>query len=687
MTAFDIAVLALFLLIAALLAAALVLIVVLAVRLSKREKKEKKGGFRAWWQAHKPTKRRLIQVYTALLFNLNLRGFVTGNIFRGPLKYVCVPGLNCYSCPGAVGACPLGSLQNAFAASGTRAPVYVFGILLLYAILFARTVCGFLCPVGLGQELLYKVKTPKVRKSRFTRIFSYFKYVLLAVLVVAVPLAYAFGEQAVAIPAFCKYICPAGTFGGAIGLLLHPANANMFSVLRGLFTWKFALMVAIITACLFFYRFFCRFFCPLGALYGFFNKVALLGVKLDKDKCTECGLCVDFCKMDIRKVGDHECINCGECIPVCPAKAITWKGSALFVHENAVSAAEEAAPAAEPLKTKDEAPVPKKRPPRRIVIRSVAWGLAVLLFTGVLVYCNFLYEEDGGGVSSTYTLTVDSRSGRAELFTFTISEEGKEDLAPVRGEGSGTREDPYLVSTFAGVYEVPVNPDANGGTVSRSYRAVISKDTTFTVSGASEALSLTVTCGEDPVPVFDLAAGETTFTLRASGMTSSGVPYGNTAGTMCYDFATELYGGGGTFRLSEQRGKVVLVNFWYTTCTPCVAEMPHFARIAEEYADDVVVIAIHSAQLTTNPPTREGVQTWLDSTRLIGMELTWSASRVRFGQDTGSSMQASDIYNLLGGRNGAYPRTLVVDREGKISCVFPGSATYERLKEEVEKVR
>ncbi|MDE6274749.1 MAG: 4Fe-4S binding protein, partial [Clostridiales bacterium] len=104
-----------------------------------------------WFKRHKPTKRRLIQVYTALLYNANIKGFISGNIFKGKSKYLCVPGFNCYSCPGAIGACPLGSLQNALAASGTRTPFYIFGILILFGLILGRTICGFFCPLGLGQ--------------------------------------------------------------------------------------------------------------------------------------------------------------------------------------------------------------------------------------------------------------------------------------------------------------------------------------------------------------------------------------------------------------------------------------------------------------------------------------------------------------------------------------------------------
>lgn len=293
----------------------------------------------AWFKNHLPTKRRLIQVYAALLFNANLKGYVSGRIYTGNTKYACVPGMNCYSCPGAVGGCPLGSLQNALAASGNTAPYYVIGIIALFGLILGRTICGYLCPVGLGQELLYKLKTPKLKKSKFTRVLSYLKYVLLIGFVIIIPILY--GQQGIAVPAFCKYVCPAGTFGGGLGLLLNPNNQDYLAMLGPIFTWKFCLLMAIMAACVFIYRAFCRFLCPLGAIYGFFNRFAFIGVHIDSDNCTDCGLCVSHCKMDIKRVGDHECINCGECVDVCPTKAISWKGGKLFLRRNEVKGATE----------------------------------------------------------------------------------------------------------------------------------------------------------------------------------------------------------------------------------------------------------------------------------------------------------------------------------------------------------
>ena len=287
------------------------------------------ADLKTWWRQNRPATRRLVQLYAALLQNAHLRGFVKGEIYTGPTKAVCVPGLNCYSCPAAVGACPLGALQNAIAASANRPAFYVIGTLLLFGLLLGRVICGWLCPMGLLQELLHRAPTPKLKKSPCTRVLSGLKYVILAVFVVIVPLWYA--RQSFPVPAFCKYICPAGTFEGAVGLLSNPVNADKFGMLGILFTRKFVILALLAAACVFVYRAFCRFICPLGAIYGLFARVALLGVRLDESACTGCGACLSACPMDIRRVGDHECIHCGVCMSRCPEGAITLRAGKVIL--------------------------------------------------------------------------------------------------------------------------------------------------------------------------------------------------------------------------------------------------------------------------------------------------------------------------------------------------------------------
>ncbi len=260
--------------------------------------------------------RRYTQLVAAVLYNCNFKGFVEGRIHKGNTKGICVPGLNCYSCPGAVGACPLGSLQSGLLSSWAGIPFYVIGTLMLFGIMLGRLICGFLCPFGFLQELLYKIPTPKIKKNRVTRLLSKLKYAILLVFVILIPIVRL-------TPGFCKYICPAGTLEAGIPLVLK--NEALRDLIGFMFSWKVFVLCATILLCIFCFRGFCRFICPLGALYSLFNPIAFFGFRVDEEKCTHCQACVRSCHMDVKKVGDMECVQCGECRKKCPENAISFR--------------------------------------------------------------------------------------------------------------------------------------------------------------------------------------------------------------------------------------------------------------------------------------------------------------------------------------------------------------------------
>ena len=83
-------------------------------------------------------RRGVVQILSALLHNANLPGFITGRIWQAQPKSVCVPVLNCYSCPGALGACPIGSLQSTLAGTALKFPFYVGASAFIRAVLRAR---------------------------------------------------------------------------------------------------------------------------------------------------------------------------------------------------------------------------------------------------------------------------------------------------------------------------------------------------------------------------------------------------------------------------------------------------------------------------------------------------------------------------------------------------------------------
>ncbi len=261
-------------------------------------------------------KRFSIQAVSTLLHNAHLRGFFTGRIYQGASKGVCVPGLNCYSCPGAVGACPIGSLQSFLGSRPVRLPYYVVGLLVFFGALLGRAVCGFLCPFGFLQELLHKIPFPKkLRGFRGERALRRLKYLILVLLVV-LPLFFALT------PFFCKYLCPAGTLAG---VLLALADAAVRPLLGGLFAWKAAVLLALVVLSLMIWRPFCKYLCPLGAFYGVFNRFALWRGRVDADKCVRCGACAAACRMGVEpteNVNSAECIRCGDCVRACPTGAI-----------------------------------------------------------------------------------------------------------------------------------------------------------------------------------------------------------------------------------------------------------------------------------------------------------------------------------------------------------------------------
>ena len=267
--------------------------------------------------------RLLIQALFTALSNGYIKGFAHGKIYQGDLKYICVPGMNCYSCPGALGACPIGALQSTLNSRSYNISLYVFGLISLFGVIFGRFVCGFLCPFGLIQDLLFKISfVKKVQKLKGEKFLRLLKFLILAVFVIILPM-FVIDITGLGKPWFCKYICPVGTLEGGIPLVLM--NENLRAAVGFLFKWKVAILVGILLFSIIIYRPFCRYICPLGAIYGVFNKISFVRYSVDDSKCTKCGVCQKNCKLNIKvyeNPNSIDCIRCGSCKDGCPAKAI-----------------------------------------------------------------------------------------------------------------------------------------------------------------------------------------------------------------------------------------------------------------------------------------------------------------------------------------------------------------------------
>lgn len=273
---------------------------------------------------HHERKRTLIQLATAALTNGYVIGFAEGKVFGGATKAACVPWLNCYSCPGALGSCPVGALQTVLGGRGRSFSFYVLGLLVLFGVVLGRLVCGFCCPFGFVQDLLHRIPVPKLRvPHRLDRALRWLKYVVAVVLVVALPLV-AKGDMGQAPPFFCAYLCPAGTLEGALPLMV--ASPQLRALVGFVFSWKMVVLVCVVVASMLVRRPFCRYLCPLGAFYGLFHRVSLYQMRLDATACVGCHRCEKVCPMGLdpeRELNGPECIRCGACKATCPTTAIS----------------------------------------------------------------------------------------------------------------------------------------------------------------------------------------------------------------------------------------------------------------------------------------------------------------------------------------------------------------------------
>lgn len=269
-------------------------------------------------------RRHIIQFLTLLGTNSYFQGFIDSTIYKGDTKYVCVPGMNCYSCPGAIGSCPIGSLQAVAGSRKFNISFYVIGFMTLFGTVFGRVVCGFLCPFGFIQDLLHKIPVRKFTIPRsIDRVLRKLKYVMLFGVVLLMPILFT-NQFGIAPPYYCQYVCPVGTFEGGIWLVL--GNESLQRLVGILFAWKLFILISIIGLSIFTYRPFCKYLCPLGAFYGFFNRIGIFRMKLDNNTCTDCGICEKVCNMQVpvRKNINHvECIRCGDCVKSCPHNSIT----------------------------------------------------------------------------------------------------------------------------------------------------------------------------------------------------------------------------------------------------------------------------------------------------------------------------------------------------------------------------
>lgn len=255
---------------------------------------------------------RVLVQWGSLIFSNAYFGFLkTKQIYQGALKGICVPVLNCHSCPSAFFSCPIGTIQHFMTIR--KFPYVLSAYLASIGIMVGSLACGWLCPFGLMQDLFYKIKSVKIRISEK---LSSLRYLVLFFLVILFPL--------VLQETWFSKVCPMGTFQAAIPWVLWNPIIPVYgepAVSTQTLGWLFIIKILIAGAFLGFFivakRPFCRLACPLGAIFGFFNKYSILQLKVDTYSCTDCQKCKTICPVDINisdDPGSSTCVRCLQCL-------------------------------------------------------------------------------------------------------------------------------------------------------------------------------------------------------------------------------------------------------------------------------------------------------------------------------------------------------------------------------------
>lgn len=305
-------------------------------------------------------------IFTILINSYLLVFFEKGLIYTGYLKSFLVPILNCWSTPTAWFSCPLGAYQHFIVVKDF--PFYVLGFFFLIGAIIGRMACGWLCPFGLFQDLIFKINKKKISLPKITPLFTIiffllfyfliwlkFNNLLLSLKIIIIfigaiigflldiflkprirnfdltSLKYFFLLFLTTFivfftnePWFCK-LCPQGTLAAGIPLVLYDPENSLKNMVGLFFYLKILILILLFILGIYIKRVFCRTICPIGAIYSFFNKVSCLHLEIDKENCIRCNICRKVCPTNINiyeNPNQNDCLRCLECYYKCPQKLI-----------------------------------------------------------------------------------------------------------------------------------------------------------------------------------------------------------------------------------------------------------------------------------------------------------------------------------------------------------------------------
>lgn len=219
----------------------------------------------------------------------------------------------------------------------------IIGLVVL-TFVFGRIYCSVICPLGILQDVLARLrprKNKKVGRYSFSPEMKWLRYPVLVVFIIAL---------VAGLGSFVALLAPYSSFGRIASNLFAPIyewiNNGLASIaakhdsyafydvdvwVRSLPTFIIAVVTLLVLAVLAWIggRTYCNTICPVGTFLSFISRFSVLKIRFDEEKCRNCSACTKSCKascIDFKshKVDYSRCVVCGDCLEACKFDALKW---------------------------------------------------------------------------------------------------------------------------------------------------------------------------------------------------------------------------------------------------------------------------------------------------------------------------------------------------------------------------
>ena len=221
--------------------------------------------------------------------------------------------------------------------------VVVVVALIALTLVFGRIYCSVICPLGVFQDLLARLRRKK-NKYSYSKEVKWLRYPVLAVFVLA---------GVAGIGSLFQLLAPYSAYGRIATMIFQPIwklGNNLLAMMAErmdsyafytIDTWMRSLPVLIIAAVTLVVlavlawrggRTYCNTICPVGTILSFFARFSWLKIRFDEEKCKNCSLCSKNCKAACIDFKTHtvdysRCVACGNCIDSCKFDALKYSSS------------------------------------------------------------------------------------------------------------------------------------------------------------------------------------------------------------------------------------------------------------------------------------------------------------------------------------------------------------------------